>query len=163
VWACSLACYTPAFLQQGGKDVEDTYLWLPFVPLEEADTVPSLQQYIDGVGGLSKTSSWGVGAWTAGLLFEQVVNDIVAKDGPNGITKAKILEGLKAAKADGSFNGDGIYGDKLNLSGPFTCYVMMQVKGGKFVRVFPEEKGKLDCPSDGTFQVNLDPTKEFKG
>jgi hypothetical protein len=51
----------------------------------------------------------------------------------------------------------------LNLSGPFTCYVMMQVKGGKFVRVFPEEKGKLDCPSDATFQVNLDPTKEFKG
>ena len=51
----------------------------------------------------------------------------------------------------------------VNLSGPFTCYVLMQVQNGKFVRVSPTEKGKLDCPSDATFQVNLDPTKEFKG
>ena len=135
----------------------------PFVPLEEADSVPALQQYIDGVGGLAKTTSWGVGAWTAGLLFEQVVNDIAAKDGPNGITKAKIIDGLKAATGGWLVQRQGIYGDKLNLSGPFTCYVMMQVQNGKFVRVFPEEKGKLDCPSNATYQVNLDPTKEFKG
>ena len=163
VWGCGLSCYTQQFLQTGGKDVEGTYVWTPFVPLEEADTVPALQQYIDSVGGMGKTSSWGVGAWSAGLAFEQVVNEIVAKDGPNGVTKAKILEGLKAMQSDGSFNADGIYGDKLNIGGPGTCFVMMQVKDGKFVRIFPEEKGKLSCPDDALQPISIDPAKAFTG
>jgi hypothetical protein len=163
VWGCGLSCYTQQFLQTGGKDIEGTYVWTPFVPLEEADSVPALQSYIDGVGGMSKTSSWGVGAWTAGLAFQQVVEKIAATDGPNAVTKAKILEGLKAMQSDGSFNGDGIYGDKLNIGGPGTCFVMMQVQNGKFVRVYPTEKGKLSCPDNATYPMNIDPSKAFTG
>jgi hypothetical protein len=159
VWACSLACYTPTFLQQGGADVEGTYLWTQFVPLEEADAVPELQNYIDAVGGLPKTTSWGVGAWSAGLAFQQVVDNIVATDGPNAITREKILAGLKQMQTDGTFNANGIYGEKLTLSGPGTCFMMMQVQNGKFVRVFPEERGKLSCPDNPTFEINLDPSK----
>ncbi len=108
---------------------------------------------------MSKTSSWGVGAWTAGLAFQQVVEKIAATDGPNGITKAKILEGLKAMQSDGSFNGNGIYGDKLNIGGPGTCFVMMQVQNGKFVRDLPEEKGKLSCPDDALQPMSIDPAR----
>jgi ABC-type branched-subunit amino acid transport system substrate-binding protein len=163
IWGCSLACYTPAFLQQGGADVEGTYLWTPFVPLEEADTVPELKAYVDAVGGLSKTTSWGVGAWAAAVAFKTVVDDIVATDGPNAITRAKILAGLQKLKTSGTFSANGIYGDKLNIGGAFSCFVTMQVQNGKFVRVHPTEKGKLDCSPNNTYTVNLDPTKEFKG
>ena len=159
IWACSLACYTPTFLQQGGADVEGTYLWTQFVPLEEADAVPELQKYIDAVGGLPKTTSWGIGAWSSGMAFQQVVDNIVATDGPNAITREKILAGLKQMQTDGTFNANGIYGEKLTLSGPGTCFMMMQVQNGKFVRVFPEERGKLSCPENPTFEINLDPSK----
>jgi hypothetical protein len=162
VWACTLACYTSTFLQQGGKDVEGTYVWTPFMPLEEADQVPTLQAYIDGVGGASKTTSWGVGAWGAGLAFQQVVNDIVANDGPNGVTRAKILEGMNKLKTEG-FKGDGMYGDGTFPGGPPKCMVIMQVQDGKFVRVWPEAKATLDCEDSNQKEMNLDPTTQFKG
>jgi hypothetical protein len=101
VWACTLACDTSQFLQTGGKHVEGTYVWTPFIPLEEADQVPTLQAYIDGVGGADTTTSWGVGAWGAGLAFQQVVNDIVATHGPSGVTRAKILEGMNKLTTEG--------------------------------------------------------------
>lgn len=163
IWACSLACYTPTFLQQGGADVEGTYLWTPFVPLEEADAVPELQAYLDAVGGLDKASSWGVGAWAAATAFKYAVDDIVATDGLNGITRAKILERLERMKTSGEFNANGIYGDRLNIGGAFSCFVVMQVQNGEFVRIHPEERGTLDCSPDNTFEVSLDPTTEFRG
>ncbi|HEX7096575.1 MAG TPA: ABC transporter substrate-binding protein [Acidimicrobiales bacterium] len=163
IWACSLACYTPQFLQQGGADVEGTYLWTPFVPLEEADTVPELQAYLDAVGGIDKASSWGVGAWAAATALKQIIDDIVATDGPNGITRAKILAGLEEMQNTGNFNANGIYGERLNIGGAFSCFVVMQVQNGEFVRIHPKERGKLDCSPDNTFEVNIDPTTAFRG
>jgi hypothetical protein len=163
IWGCTLACYTSAFLEEGGADVEGTYIWTPFVPLEEADAVPELQAYVDAVGGLDDTTPWGVGAWAAATAFKTVVDEIVETDGPNGITRARILAGLEALRASGTFSANGIYGDKLELGGSFSCYVVMQVQDGKFVRVYPAEKGTLDCSPGNVFEVNLDPTQEFRG
>jgi hypothetical protein len=36
--------------------------------------------------------------------------------------------------------------------------VLMQVKSGKFVRVWPKEKGTLDCSKQNLVDVNLDLT-----
>jgi hypothetical protein len=38
--------------------------------------------------------------------------------------------------------------------------VVLQVKGGKFVRAFPEKKGTLQCSPQDVLQVRLDPAKE---
>ena len=51
-------------------------------------------------------------------------------------------------------------GDKI-LS---NCYVLLQVKGGKYERVYPAEKGKLDCNTplfDGP--KNFDSIADFGG
>src|SRR5258708_4676352 len=71
VWACSLACYTKAFLATGGADVEGTYLWMQFLPFEEADANPEATAYIQGVGA-DKADSFGAQAWQAAVLFKQV-------------------------------------------------------------------------------------------
>ena len=64
-------------------------------------------------------------------------------DGPNGITRARILEVLEG-KDD--FTADGWMGEEpKDLRGMGTCMVMMQIEGGEFVRRFPEEEGTLDC------------------
>ncbi|MCU1376132.1 MAG: hypothetical protein JWO68_3418, partial [Actinomycetia bacterium] len=158
VWSCSLACYTPNFLKTGGTDIEGAYVWMQFLPFEESDTNPALKAYVDNIGGMTKVDSFGAQAWQAGMLFKQVVDKIVATDGVNGITRAKILETLKATK---DFTADGWMGDQgKDLRGFSTCFLIMQVEGGKFVRKFPAEKGTLSCDPTSMVTINLDPAKE---
>ncbi len=157
VWACGLACYTRSFLATGGNDVEGTYVWMQFLPFEEADTNPALKAYVDAVGA-TKVDSFGAQAWQAALLFKDAIDKIVQTDGVNGLTRAKLLEVLANTH---DFTADGWMGTQgKNLHGVSTCQVILQVQGGKFVRVFPKQRGTLDCNAANTTKVTLDPTKE---
>jgi len=158
VWACSLACYTPNFLNTGGAAVEGTYVWMPFLPFEEADSNPALGTYVDNITRFAEVDSFGAQAWQAGMLFKEVIDGIVESDGVNGITRARILEALRA-KTD--FTADGWMGDEgKDLRGVSSCFLIMRVEGGKFVRKFPAEKGKLECDRSNLMTVRLDPAKE---
>jgi hypothetical protein len=33
--------------------------------------------------------------------------------------------------------------------------VLLQIKGGKFVRVFPTKKGTIDCDPDNLFTIKM--------
>lgn len=154
VWACGQACYTQGFLETGGADVEGTYVWMQFLPFEEADSNPALQAYVDGVG-IENADSFGAQAYQAALLFEHVIDEIVATDGINGITRERMLEVLAATD---DFTADGWMGeDSKDLRGFSTCQVILQVQDGEFARVFPEEEGTLDCNEDNIVQTTLDP------
>ncbi len=155
-WTCSLACYTEAFLE-AGEIVEGTYLWMSFLPFEEADTNEELGHYVDTV---DEPVSWGAGAWSAGALLKQVVDDIVAADGPNAITRSAVLEGLRATE---TFDANGWFGtlDFVNRV-PSGCFVVLQAQGGEFVRVHPEERGTLDCEADNLASLEgYDSAAEF--
>jgi hypothetical protein len=154
VWACSLACYTKNMIAQGGADVEGTYVWMQFLPFEEASLNPEANAYVTAVG--SKYDSFGAQAWQAGGAFKQVVDDIVAKSGPNAITRSAILGGLKNLK---SFTDNGWMGEK-DLRGFSPCYVLMQIQGGKYVRVFPTKAGTLDCSASNLTTLSIDPAAE---
>jgi ABC-type branched-subunit amino acid transport system substrate-binding protein len=157
VWACSLACYTKAFLTTGGADVEGTYVWMQFLPFEEADSNAEAKAYVAGVGA-DKADSFGAQAWQSAALFKQVVDGIVAKSGPNAITRAAILDGLKNTK---DFTANGWIGPK-DLKGFSSCFVILQVKSGAFVRVYPAEKGKFDCDASNVVASTIDPAEEAK-
>lgn len=157
VWACSLACYTRNFLATGGTDVEGTYVWMQFLPFEEANSNKALKSYVDAVGE-NKVDSFGAQAWQAAMLFKHVVDKIVATDGVNGITRAKLLETLKTTD---DFTADGWMGSQgKDLRGIGSCMVVLQVKSGKFVRVFPTKAGTLECSPQDVVHVRLDPAKE---
>ncbi len=139
VWACSLACYTPNFIQSGGKDVEGTYVTLQFLPFEDAGSNDTLDAYLAAVGGPTKGTSWGASAWAAADEFKAVADKIVDEGGPNAITRAKFLDTIK------DFNGyddNGFIGtrDQRQYS---DCMVVLQVQNGKFVRVQPTEAGQV--------------------
>jgi ABC-type branched-subunit amino acid transport system substrate-binding protein len=158
VWSCSLACYTPKFLKNGGASVEGSYVWMQFLPFEEADSNEALKAYVDSVGGMSKVDSFGAQAWQAGMLLKATIDKIVESDGVNGITRAKMLETLKGTT---DFTADGWMGSEgKDLRGFSTCFLVMQVEGGKFVRKFPEKVGTLECDNDAKVVVHLDPAKE---
>jgi hypothetical protein len=152
VWDCALQCYDRRLLEEGGDAVEGQYVTLFFIPFEEAKQNKSVNNYLKNVGGKDKADGFGAQAWTAGLFFRDVVNNVVKADGDNGLTRARFLE--EAAKvhdftADGMLGSTDVGGRKVS-----PCGVILQVKNGKFVRVSPKKKGTLDC-SGGTKAVNV--------
>ena len=152
VWDCALQCYDQRLLKEGGTAVEGQYVSLFFVPFEDAKQNKSVNNYLKNVGGLDQADGFGAQAWTAGLFFRDVVNNVVKADGNNGLTRARFLE--EAAKVH-DFTADGMLGPTdvggRKVSG---CGVILQVKGGKFVRVTPKKKGTVDC-SGGTKTVRV--------
>ena len=158
VWACSLACYTNAFIPQGGADVEGTQFAIPFLPFEEATLNSAEQAFITALG--SKVTSWGAQAWQAGLAFEQAIDNVVAKSGPNAVTRASLLTALKGLT---DFTANGWLGPQPTplVAGQISpCYVMMQVQNGKFVRLSPTKPGTFDCTASNVTTVTLDPAAE---
>ena len=83
----------------------------------------------------------------------------MAQDGPNGLTRAKLIDGLKNLKG---FDDNGFFAPRDQRQ-PGTCFIMMQVQNGKFVRVDPTEKGKFDCNANYLTEVDVDPSTAFKG
>jgi len=157
VWACSIACYTKAFLAQGGSAVEGTYLFMNSLPFEEASTSPADQAYVTALG--SKVDSFGANGWQAALAFQQAVNAVVGKSGPNGLTRASLLTALKGIT---NFSADGWIGPKA-LQGPGSyspCYLIMQVQNGKYVRVYPTQPGTMDCNPGNLVTLNVDTVAE---
>jgi len=155
VWACGVACYTSNILQQGGPAVEGLYVWIPFLPFEEADTNEALDAYVTNVAD-GKIDYNGIASWEAAMAFQQVVNQIVVEQGPNAITRANLLAGLQALD---DFDAGGIIGPRA-MAAPNACFVMVQIQDGAFQRVYPEERGTLDCKPEnlGTVTVNSEQT-----
>ena len=162
VWDCSLQCYDPRFISEGGSAVEGHYVWLQFLPLEDVNENAQLQalfEYEKRQGHVP--DAFGLMAWLAGELFAQAVNNVVAAHGPNAITRPNLLTAVREIH---DFTGGGIapptdIGNK-RLS---TCAVGMQVKDGEFVRVDPPTPGEFDCDDNRTVTVTLDPIKAFSG
>jgi ABC-type branched-subunit amino acid transport system substrate-binding protein len=150
VWTCSLACYTKNFQENGGASSDGTYVWMQFLPFEEADTNAALQAYIDSVG---TPDSFGAQAWQAAIAFQTAVNQIVADQGPNAITRANLIAAFDAIE---NFSADGWAGAR-DLRGISACYVLMQLQGSEFVRVWPEERGTMDCTETNLVPVTVEP------
>jgi Periplasmic binding protein len=160
VWGCALQCYDAKFLSEGGADVEGQYSSLFFVPFEEAKQNKSVDAFLKSIGGKSKADGFAAQAWTAGLFFRDVVNNVVKADGNNGLTRARFLEEagkIHDFKADvggqGMLGPTDVGGHQLN-----GCFVLTQVKNGKYVRVFPKEKGTLNCDAKNVVKLQLDQT-----
>jgi hypothetical protein len=153
IWACSLACYTEKFAE-AGADVADTYVWMQFLPFEEKGSNEELDRYLASV---DVPDSFGAQAWMAAVLFQQAVEEIVATDGPNAITRAKLLEVLNGID---EFDANGWMGPKDPKEGFSDCMVIMQMGASGFERLVPEEVGTLDCDPSYITTVTLDPVAE---
>jgi hypothetical protein len=160
VWGCALQCYDAKFLSEGGADVDGQFSSLFFVPFEEAKQNKSVNAFLKAIGGASKADGFAAQSWTAGLFFRDVVNNVVKASGNNGLTRARFLE--EAAKIHdfkAEVGGQGMLGPTdvggKQLNG---CFVLTQVKNGKYVRVFPKEKGTLNCDSKNVVKLQLDQT-----
>jgi len=153
VWDCSSACYSQQFLDQGGTAVNGEYVWLSFLPFQDTKSNPALANYVRYVG--SKIDGFGAYGWGASLLFRDAVNDVVRAHGANGLTRKALLTALGSIT---SFNADGMFGT-INIAQrrETPCFVVLQARNGRFVRVDPTTPGTFDCsPSSHTeFKADL--------
>jgi hypothetical protein len=157
VWDCSLQCYDQRLISTGGPAVEGQYTWLSFLPFEDKGHNAELDAFLKYD---TKPDAFGAQAWVAGEIFAAAVKAVVAKDGPNGLTRQAVLD----AVADihdfdaGGFISPSDIGGRVGSK----CLIGMQVQDGKFVRVDPIEPGTFDCRGR-VITVTLDPVKAYKG
>ncbi len=123
---------------------------MQFLPFEEKDSNAELANYMDHV---ATPDSFGAQAWQSAVLFQQMVDEIVASDGPNAITRARLLEALEAVD---TFDANGWMAPKP-LKGTSVCGLIMQFRDGEFARVRPEEPGTFECHPELLVTVNIDP------
>ncbi len=158
VWACSLQCYAPGFISQGGPAVEGQYAWLQILPFEDKGTNDMLDAFLQYD---KKPDSFGLQAFAGGLLLKQVVDTIVQADGPNAITRAKILQTIRGIH---DFDAGGMI-VPTDVAGkiPSNCIVIAQVQQGAWVQVDPVKKGTFDCDEPGAItKLSLDPLAAYK-
>jgi ABC-type branched-subunit amino acid transport system substrate-binding protein len=153
VWSCTVQCYNPQFLTQGGTSVENEWISLGFLPDIEAKynkAVAGFDKYTDP----SKRDGFAADAFASGLLLRDAIRDVVAKDGNNGLTRKNLFTELNTIHA---FTADGMLGT-TDIAGrvPSPCYMLTQVKNGKFVRVYPTKPGTLDCSKKNDITFTLD-------
>ena len=160
IWMCQLACYTPKFLEAGDV-VEDTYVWIWFLPFHEVDQNQELADFMEAIDN-PFPAAWAAGSWAGGVLFEQVVNSIVAEGGPNALTRQAVLDGARNLT---SFDVNGWWSpaDYSTTQNIMPCFMLLQVQNNEFVRVYPEASGELDCNGDNVVELSRDWAAEFGG
>jgi hypothetical protein len=142
VWDCTSACYSKRFLETAGAKADGQYVDMPFVPVEEAKDNSAVKAYVSSVGG-GVIDGNGEQAWAAALFFRDAVNAVVKSGGVNALTRANFLT---EARKIHSFDADGMLATSdIPAKKATPCTSLFQVKGGKFVRVFPKKPATFDC------------------
>lgn len=155
-WAGSLSIYDKTYTSADPSITNGTYAGLSQLPWDEADKSPGLAAYLKYIGGVDKADALGANGFMAGIAFKETVDAIVAAKGPNAITRASVIEGLKTAKSDFM----GWIGQPKGGKDIMPCFMVVQIQDGKWKRVYPTAAGQLDCASDSRIVVKLDTAAE---
>ena len=154
VWDCSVQCYNKQLVEQGGADVEDQYVYLTIVPFFDEANVNKMTANFVKYTGKDKVDGFGAQAWAAGVYFRDAVNAVVKEGGNNALTRERVLQ---AADGINGFTAEGMIGRRdVGDRVPSDCFVLLQVKGGEFTRVFPKKKGSFSCNKANRVTLKLD-------
>ena len=155
VWNCSLQCYDSKLIAQGGPAVEGEYVYTPFLPFLGKNAEGKQNAMLANFLKYDKApDGFGIQAFAAGLYFTDLVNKVVAKGGPNALTRKAILA---LAPTVHNFNAGGMIGTTdVGARIPSPCFVLNQVKNGDYVRLLPTAKGTFNCDASNVVTEKLD-------
>ena len=148
---CGQSCYSQNWPSSAGEFGEGVSVWLPHLPIEEAELNDELLRYLfylmstHGTDGVP--SAAGVAAWSAALLFEEAVSRSVGVDSaaynPDNLTRSAVIE---AAKTINFWDANGLHGISNPSEGiPSPCFMIATLTDGLWKRSYPERPGDLDC------------------
>jgi hypothetical protein len=141
----------------GGGDAanyEGMLAELHFLPFDEGSRNPALQGYLKYVPSAER-DQYSVFAWTAMLAFASAARAVVDKGGVNALTRKALLgTGVPTLT---NFDAGGMIGNVdifHRVTSP--CYLVEQIKGGKFHRVYPTKAGTFDCKKSNLVTTKAD-------
>jgi hypothetical protein len=151
VWTCTTACYDKSVKASAATD--NLYVPMNFLPFEEASSNKMLANFLRYVGP-SKASGFAVYGWTSTLAFAQGVRAAAAKAGVDGLTRSSLLAGMKTVT---SFDAGGMTG-KTDIANKIAtpCTLLMQLRNGKWTRIWPSKKGTFDCTKSNYVEIHAD-------
>jgi len=150
-WECTLQCYDDTIL--AAPETEGLYVDLLFLPFDEVKSNKMLANFVKYVGK-DKADGFSAQAWAAAELFGESVQKVVDEKGDNGVTRSALLA---ATKTITDFDAGGMIGTlDVSTRRPSNCTAITQVKGGKFVRVFPKKAGTFSCDDSREVAVKVD-------
>lgn len=139
------------------KAIDGMTAALVFQPMENADVVPAVKDYLDLVEGAgAKPSVLGMQGVSAFLLWADV-----AKDCGSDLTRACMVDGLKKVN---EWTGGGLHAPSdPGGNKPPHCALVVELTGDKYKQVFPEKRGEFNCDDSkmlegdpATYGVTLD-------
>jgi len=140
VWDC-YSCYDKQ-LPEAGSIAEGVYQGLSVLPYQDGKANANLQALIKGVGD-GQLDQFSIYGYAAVLLFKEAADKAIAANGKDGLTRANLLTalaGIHMFDAGGLMGGNDIAARRFG-----SCFLVMQVQGGKWVRVHPQKAGTYDC------------------
>jgi len=154
--------YNDLLFSVGEQGPEGSIIRMATHTTEEADEWPAVQQYIDILETYVPdytTGPLGVTSVSASLLFTVAAN--ACADANDGVLDRTCI--LEQAAAQDEWTGGGLHAltDPASTAEvePTPCNLLLEVKDGEFVRLYPEIGGDGDdgdgfhCPDDGTTVV----------
>jgi hypothetical protein len=131
--------YTELMVAEGNADATDGLrVRTAYAPFEEADQFPGMQSYLDMMATYrpdGKIAGLGLQATSALLMFVTAANACLDRNDNVLERECVLAEGKKIT----SWNGGGLHTESNPGSNlPPECGIIMQVRDGRWQRLFPE-------------------------
>lgn len=152
VFTCGGSCYTKDVVTN--PVMEGTHVYVGALPFEEASTNAMLRSFMKYVPS-DKRNNFAVSGWSAMIAFAQAARAVVEQEGANGLTRRSLLDvGIPTLT---KFDTEGMTGT-INVAKRIgtPCFIMLEVKGKKFVREHPTKKGTFDCTPSNRVKIQQD-------
>ena len=151
LWECA-SCYGNKLITNNAQTFEGEVQFLGSCRSKRSrSTRPSnnFVKYMKKVGGTP--DQFSAYSYAAALAFADAVNAIVKSDGVNGLTRTNLITAIKGLT---DFDAGGMIGKRSFKDGKTTsCFLMVQFKGGKWVRQYPTKKGTFDCKASNAIEI----------
>lgn len=127
--------------------MDDMYVDMAYVPLEEADANAATKDYIDLVEGSGgDTALLGLQATSSFLLWAQAASACGSE-----LTRVCVQKNLRATR---EWTAGGLHAPSdPGGNHPIGCTTILKIEGDTYVRVAPKGKAKFACPDTPTVPV----------
>ena len=128
--------YADVLLNRGGSSVDGVVIRTGYALFEEADRVKAVRDYLDMMADYrpdGKVAGLGMQSMSALMLFATVAKQCVIDNGE--VTRGCVMENVGKVT---EWTGGGLHGPSSpGTNTPSPCYLMIEVKGGQFTRLYP--------------------------
>lgn len=150
---CEWGCYSQQFLIDGGAAVEGVYTWIAHSPFGSANERGELILYRANLASVSREAGWseiGFQSWMAGRLFEAAFNTLITAE-PEAPTREQLI---RVANEIDIYTANGVLSATNPAGGePTPCFVLLQVRNGRWEQVVPEPPRDKDCTEDNLYEL----------